>query len=97
MISSIRSCNQNTGPVTDTKRLKFNLVVMTSLENGSLEDNNVKEWSFLRELRKPVIMMILVAGRMSLLTWPDVQSFFPLHVIVSDIPRRRIAPTGIST
>ena len=35
-------------------------------------------------------VMIFVAGRMSLLTWP----FFPL--IVSDIPRRRIAPTGIS-
>jgi hypothetical protein len=35
-------------------------------------------------------VMIFVAGRMSLLTWP----FFPL--IVSDIPRRRKAPTGIS-
>ena len=35
-------------------------------------------------------VMIFVAGRMSLLTWP----FFPL--IVSDIPRSRIAPTGMS-
>ena len=35
-------------------------------------------------------VMIFVAGRMSLITWP----FFPL--VVSDIPRRRIAPTGIS-
>ena len=48
MISSMRSCNQNTGPMTDTKRLK--LVIMTGIEIGSLEDNNVKEWSFLREL-----------------------------------------------
>ena len=141
--------------MTDTKRLK--LVVMTGIEIGSLEDNNVKEWPFLRLLwnvelglvtvgvaleeeaeagfneeggrdeeskswgkreiagegednaelvddddplrldvgdgggdgfGRPVI--IFVAGRMSLLAWP----FFPL--IVSDIPRRRIAPTGIS-
>lgn len=140
--------------MTDTKRLK--LVVMTGIEIGSLEDNNVNERSLLRELRsvelgsvvvgvaseeeveagfndeegkdeeskswgkreiagegednaelvddplrlddvgdgggdgfgKPV--MIFVAGRMSLLTW----LFFPL--IVSDIPRRRIAPTGTS-
>jgi hypothetical protein len=35
-------------------------------------------------------VMIFVAGRISLLTWP----IFPL--IASDIPRRRIAPTGIS-
>lgn len=35
-------------------------------------------------------VMIFAAGRMSLLTWP----IFPL--IVSGIPRRRIAPTGIS-
>ena len=42
-IPSIQSCNQNTGPTTDTKRLK--LVVMTSFENESL-----KEWSFFLEL-----------------------------------------------
>ena len=35
-------------------------------------------------------VMILVAGRMSLLTW----LFFPL--VEFDIPRRRIAPAGIS-
>ena len=37
MASSIRSCNPNTGPVTDTKGLK--LVAMTGIEIGSLEDN----------------------------------------------------------
>ena len=138
--------------MTDTKHLK--LLVMTVIESGSLEDNNVKEWTFLRELWSvalgPVVgvaleeagfndeggrdeeskswgkseiagedddnaelvndddplrledvgeeggdgfgrpVMIFAAGRMSLLTWP----IFPL--IVSGIPRRRIAPTGIS-
>ena len=47
MISSIRSCNQNTGPTTDTKRLK--LEVITGIEIGSLEDINVKAGLFLRE------------------------------------------------
>lgn len=47
MISSIRSCSQNTGPMIVTKRLK--LVVIVGIESGSLEDNNVIDWSFLRE------------------------------------------------
>lgn len=50
-VSSIRSC----GPMTDTKRLKS--VVIT---NMSLEDNNVKEWSFLHELWSVELGLIVV-------------------------------------
>jgi hypothetical protein len=38
MISSMRSCSQNTGPMTETKRLK--LMVIVGIEIGSPEDNN---------------------------------------------------------
>ena len=41
MISSIRFCNQKTGPTTETTGSKS--VVMTGVEIGSLENNNVKE------------------------------------------------------
>jgi hypothetical protein len=39
IISSTRSCNQNTGPMIDSKRLKF--VDMASDSRGSREDSNV--------------------------------------------------------
>jgi len=47
-ISSMRSCNQNTGPTIDTNRLKF--VVIIGKDNGSFEDNSVILSIFLRIL-----------------------------------------------
>jgi hypothetical protein len=44
--------------MTDTKRLK--LVVMTGIEIGSLEDNSVNEWTFLRELRSVELGSVVV-------------------------------------